>query len=150
LRSILEIVRDEPVLLSLHSAGCAKQLLEIVADRPHPGVVLHWFLGNEADLDNAVSLGCYFSVNAAMPDKILLNIPMDRMLPETDFPTTKRRGGGSLPGDTASIERRIANMRGCTLDALRRRWYRNLRALAVASGALDRLPDELADYAIRA
>ncbi len=150
LRSILSIVQDESVLLSLHSAGCVQEALEIIADRPHPGVILHWFLGDKTEVDSAVSLGCYFSVNAAMPDETLRNIPLERMLPETDFPVTKRRGGGNYPGDTGGVERRIAHIKGCTLDELRRRWYRNLRAVTMASGALDRIPEVLADYALMA
>jgi TatD DNase family protein len=93
----------------------------------------------------ATSAGCYFSVNGAMSDEALRRIPPDRMLPETDFPSTSRRGGGTKPGDTRKLEERVAGMVGLPTEQIRWTWYRNLRTISLASGAIERLPDQLAD-----
>lgn len=145
LRSILRIVKDEPVLVTIHSAGCVEQTLEIIAEQPHPGLILHWFKGSRGQIKEATALGCYFSVNAAMSAEALDSIPIERMLPETDYPFAKRAGGGVLPGDTSNIERRAGKAKGLERSAVRRRWYRNLRRLAMDSGALDRLSESVAD-----
>jgi TatD DNase family protein len=67
------------------------------------------------------------------------------MLPETDFPSTTRRGGGAKPGDIHKLERRVAQFLDLPTESIRWSWYKNLRAIALASGAIERLPDQLAD-----
>jgi TatD DNase family protein len=143
LRSILHAAHGEPVLLSLHSAGCSDEILALIAEQPHPGTILHWFMGDEAAVQQAVKLECYFSVNAGMTHDQLQRIPLDRMLPETDFPATARRGGGRRPGDVASLEHLVAGLTQRTPSVLRRQWYRNLRAVAMGSGAIERMPATL-------
>lgn len=145
LESVLRETAAAQVLVSVHSAGCPSEVVEIVINTGHPGVILHWFLGDDSAIRRAVTAGCYFSVNGAMADQAIRRIPLERMLPETDFPVTARRGGGRRPGDTSGLERRVAYLLGETAETIRWRWYRNLRTLAIASGALDRLPTGLAD-----
>jgi TatD DNase family protein len=81
-----------------------------------------------------------------MSDEAIRRLPSERMLPETDFPATIRRRGGTKPGDTRGLETRIAEMLGTSQEWVRWSWYRNLRAVALASGAIERLPDALADH----
>jgi TatD DNase family protein len=145
LRAVFSAISGEPVLVSVHSAGCTAEIVELVREMPHPGIILHWFLGSAEVVRRAVAAGCYFSVNGAMSDEALRQIPLDRMLPETDFPSTVRSGGGSRPADTAHLEHRLAELLSQPVERLRWSWYRNLRAVALASGALERLPATLAD-----
>lgn len=146
--AVLCAARDSPVLISVHSAGCTAQVVELAERFPHTGLILHWFLGGAGDVERATRAGCYFSVNSAMADEALRRIPADRMLPETDFPSTARLGGGRMPGDTSRLEERIAKIHGEPAEHVRWRWYRTLRALALTSGAIDRLPETLADRLI--
>jgi len=148
LRSVLSTIDGVPVLVSMHSAGCAEDVSALVDEIRHPGVILHWFLGDAHAVRRAANAGCYFSVNGAMPDEALRRIPPDRLLPETDFPSTARGGGGRRPGDIHNIERRVAAILGESTEQVRWRWYRNLRALSIASGALEAMPDALADRLI--
>lgn len=143
-RSVLASVANEPVIISVHSAGCSDEVVDLVKEAPHPGVVLHWFLGDSDNARRAADIGCYFSVNSGIPDEVLQRLPTDRLLPETDFPATSRRGVRA-PGDISKLEARLASLRGETIEQTRWRWYRNLRALAVACGAIERLPEHLAD-----
>lgn len=144
-KSILLAISGRPVLVSIHSNGCVDDVLTLIRESPHPGLILHWFLGDEQAISRATRLGCYFSVNAAMPSETLVRIPFERMLPETDFPAIRRRGGASAPGDTSSLEERVGQIRGESPDVIRRAFYRNLRALSIASGAIERLPSTIAD-----
>ncbi len=144
-RAVLSAVREAPVLMSVHSAGCATEVTTLVEQARHPGMILHWFLGDASAVRRAADAGCYFSVNAAMSDAVLRQLPPDRLLPETDFPSTRRKGGGSRPGDVSNLERRVATLLAESAESVRWRWYRNLRSAALASGALERLPDALAD-----
>jgi TatD DNase family protein len=144
-RGVLDTIVDAPVLVSVHSAGQTDEVAELVCGSAHRGIILHWFLGDDEAVRLASGAGCYFSVNAVMPDDALRRIPPDRMLPETDFPATAGRGGGRRPGDTARLEERISKLLGQPVERLRWSWYRNLRTLALASGAIERLPRSLSD-----
>jgi TatD DNase family protein len=150
LRSVLRTAASQPVMVSLHSAGRVEETLALLEEHGRSGAILHWFLGDEKAMRRADRLGCYFSVNAAMPDEILQNVPKERMLPETDYPATRRRGGGSRPGDLANLEAKVAVLTRMTESEVRRMWFRNLRRLCTDCGALDRLPPKLVDCLLEA
>lgn len=143
LTSVLRVAADQPVLLSIHSTGAADPLLDLLEAQPHPGVILHWWTDDGPALDRAISTGAYFSINAAVKPSILSRLPNDRILTETDFPA--RQGGGRRPGDTAAIEATLRDAWNLDAGPCRHRVWANLRRLATRAGALDRLPDSLAD-----
>ncbi|PJM91340.1 TatD family hydrolase [Streptomyces sp. CB01373] len=150
LAQILRAAHDQPVLLSLHSTGRTGPLLDLLTDQPHPGMILHWFLGSPTERQHAIDLGAYFSVNAAMPDDILTSLPLTRLLPETDFPASRRTTGASRPGHIDRLEQRLAPLLGMTPQHLRRRFWQNLRELTTRTHVLDRLPEHVADWALEA
>lgn len=137
-----------PVLVSVHASGLEPQVVDLLERNGHANAVLHWFLGSAGEVDRAIRLGCYFSVNAAMDDDRLAAIPRDRVLPETDFPATRRRRGGGRPGDTTTVEDNLARLWNTPRALVRRQFYRNLRDLADRSGAIDRLPVPVVDRLI--
>lgn len=140
---ILDACTGQPVLISIHSTGRTRDVIDLVTRRPHPGVILHWFLGTPDDLAEAVGLGAYFSVNNAMSEELLAAIPRDRVLPETDFPARQVRA--RMPGETTALEARLAAMWHVSTIEVRHQHWTNLRRLAIASGAIDSLSDSLAD-----
>jgi TatD DNase family protein len=140
LEAILDACHGQPVLLSLHSTGRTRHLLEVLREKPHPGAVLHWFNGSSDEISEAIALGCYFSVNNAMSDERLAQIPPDRMLPETDFPASRKATLASKPGDTRALEKRLAQRDGVSGSAVRHGFYRNLAGLTAAAGVRPRLP----------
>lgn len=140
---VLRACQDKPILISVHSTGRTRDVLDLVEANPHPGLILHWFNGSAGEVRRATGLGCYFSVNAAMTDDQLGLIPPERILTETDFPSSTRRTRASKPGDVAQIESR--------LDALQRTSARdlvwaNFSRLVQASGAAERLPESVLRY----
>lgn len=140
LTAILDGCNQQPVLISLHSTGRTAGLVAALERRPHPGAILHWFNGTTAEIERATELGCFFSVNAAMNDERLTQIPLDRMLPETDFPSSRRSTRAKLPGDIDYLESRVASLRGIAVTELRRTWFRNLSDILHRSGTDDRMP----------
>jgi len=115
----------------------------MVKRRPHPGVILHWFLGTTDQLVQATAAGAYFSVNNAMSDERLEAIPRDRMLTETDFPARQVRA--RVPGETKPIESRLARAWRVPEEDVRHQLWTNLKRLALDSGAIDAVSDSLAD-----
>ena len=99
----------EDKVLSVHSIRTSKLVLDYVEELLPPGkgkVVLHWFTGTKKEMQRAVKLGCYFSVNSTMLANerhipMVMEIPMDRILTETDGPFTKSFDRPSVPSDVA-------------------------------------------------
>ena len=79
-------------VLSIHSRNAASRVLDLVEQYCQKSTpVLHWFSGTSQDARRAVALGCWFSVGPAMlrgtkGRAILQELPMDKILPETDGP----------------------------------------------------------------
>ena len=86
-------------VLSVHSRGAEAEAIAALEDA---GVtaVLHWYSGALKHADRALSAGIYFSVNAAMlrsqkGARLLRAIPRDRVLTETDGPTSPQGRGAA-------------------------------------------------------
>ena len=81
-------------VISIHSVFADKATLDILEKHEctaNNKCILHWFSGTLSQLERAIEMGCYFSVNGAMikstnGQKLLRNIPLDRLLVETDAP----------------------------------------------------------------
>lgn len=103
-------------ILSIHSVRSAKDVLQGIEQHIAPSkcrAVLHWFTGSSSDARRAVSLGCYFSVNAPMlakPEiaKFLAVVPKGRLLTETDGPFTLSGTAPARPADVARTVTRLA------------------------------------------
>lgn len=128
--SILTACTNRTVLISIHSTGRTNDVLKALTDQPHPGAILHWFNGTLDEIDKAAALGCYFSVNAAMTPEIIAHMPVERLLTETDFPSSRRKTQASKPGDVQAIERLIAEIHEADARRLART---NLEALRRAA-----------------
>ena len=95
--------------MSIHSRGAETRVLDILEAHPGAGTpVLHWFSGNRAELQRAITLGCWFSVGPAMLAGAkgrdhLSEMPLNRVLPETDGPFAKRRGATLMPWEASDI-----------------------------------------------
>lgn len=135
--SVLDVCTDQPVLISVHSTGRVRQTLDIIAERPHPGLILHWFTGTSAEVAEAVALGCHFSVNAAMPQEVIQAIPINRMLAETDFPSSRPKTRAKKPGDVAAVLELIGATR--RHDDPRSQLQTNFTRLLRTTGAIERL-----------
>ncbi|PZS40383.1 MAG: TatD family deoxyribonuclease [Pseudonocardiales bacterium] len=142
-RDVLGLCSHEAVLISVHSSGATAAVTKMLAEQPHPGVILHWFLGSHEEIRTAVESGAYFSVNSGMTHAASAALPSDRVLTETDFPA--RQPKAKRPADTTLVEQTLADIWSVTPEEARVRCWRNLRALATQAQALDRLPDALAD-----
>lgn len=81
-------------VVSIHSLKSAATVLEILSqlrrDKKNT-YILHWFTGTLVQMENALDLGCFFSINPKMLKtksgiNLIQNIPNNRILLETDAP----------------------------------------------------------------
>lgn len=124
-------------ILTVHSVRATAKVLghierALPADRGR--VVLHWFTGTAAEARRAAALGCYFSVNAEMfrsptHRKLVGELPVDRLLTETDGPFVARHDRPVRPRDVADTVSELATVRGEPADQMAQRVMTNLRSL---------------------
>lgn len=80
--------------ISIHSVFSDKQVLDILEKNrtlEHNNCILHWYSGSLTQLDRALEMGCYFSINERMfqsinGKKIIERIPIERIVLESDAP----------------------------------------------------------------
>ena len=124
LDGILASCEDGGHLLTLHAVQAASELLDLLeAHRTceNNDVVLHWFSGSSEELARARRLGCYFSVNARMLStrrgrEYARQIPLERLLAETDLPANPGNPEGFTPVQQAAALsetlERLSTLRG--------------------------------------
>lgn len=106
-------------ILTVHSVRSTTAVLDMVEAYlpPERGtVVLHWFTGSRSEARRAVKLGCYFSINMDMTrsergQSLIADLPLDRILTETDGPFTLIESRPSQPSDVIATVDAIAKVR---------------------------------------
>lgn len=83
-------------VVSVHYLKSANTVIEILREyrtQRSNKYIFHWFTGTIPQLEKAIELGCYFSINPSMLKtksglEIINTVPVERMLLETDAPFT--------------------------------------------------------------
>lgn len=80
-------------ILTIHSRKAEEQVISTIGNNFPGKVIMHWYSGSLKELERALSYGFYFSVNynmtrSASGKKIIQEIPLERILLETDGPFT--------------------------------------------------------------
>lgn len=144
-RSILTELQKQPRIVSVHSSGAQFQVLRELHRTPVSAVVLHWWTGSPELTEEAVRLGCYFSLPPAMMSSldILRVIPIERILSETDHPSGDRYTlGPKRPGGVGEVEQRLAVHYGMQPKELRVQLWRNLRSIVQDAGVQEHFGSE--------
>lgn len=83
---IVKICSKLNKVMSIHSRNAESDVVDIVERYKPKRAIIHWYTGNEINLERLISLGCYFSVNSSMMKDKYQMIPINRVLIETDAP----------------------------------------------------------------
>ena len=124
-------------ILTIHSVRSARTVLDMIEAYLPPSrgsFVLHWFTGNQAEADRAIRLGAYFSINAEMlrsdrHRKMIMSLPIDRVLTETDGPFTKVDNRVAEPSDVAHAVLGLAELRAMPPGELSELMVANLKRI---------------------
>ena len=145
LANALGVLQLSPRITSLHSYMATSEILIVIADCPQPGVILHWWLGTASETARAVELGCYFSVNRSSTRRkdLLAQIPLDRVLPETDHPFGDKGRGPRRPGEVAHVEAALAEAHSLSIEETRIQTWRNLASIVQETGTGALLPERV-------
>ena len=82
--------REGSKVLSIHSRLAVNDVNDIIGIF-NGTIIMHWFTGNEIELSKSIDNGYYFSINEKMINtekkkKFIKNIPIDKILIESDAP----------------------------------------------------------------
>ena len=126
-------------ILTVHSRRAARPVLDTLAAHPSAGLpILHWFSGTSRELQQAVDLGCWFSIGPAMlagekGRALAARMPRERILTETDGPFARLDGRAALPWDSEKAIMSLAELWGEPVPQVRAQISRNLRDLTKAA-----------------
>lgn len=122
--AICDTCSDGGKTLSIHSVRSAGAVLDVLEKTGAVNTcrcVFHWFSGTSEELMRAKEAGCWFSVGERMLStrrglEYTRQIPMSRLLLETDLPETKNDGSSAM--DIAKSLSRAAE----TLTSIKEGW----------------------------
>ncbi|MDT0120280.1 MULTISPECIES: Qat anti-phage system TatD family nuclease QatD [Kocuria] len=126
---------DNEKIISIHSRRAAKDVLDqLDCYEQIKTPVLHWFSGSHSQLERAIGRGCWFSVGPAMlagakGRDLVVGMPDDKILLETDGPFAQVRRQGLNPWDITTALGPIADLWDVTKHEAQQRIEANERAL---------------------
>ena len=121
LKEVLKIAKkyEKPVLI--HSRYAWRDALSLVAEAQLEKAVFHWYTGPSSVLRDIINHGYFISATPAVEyheehRRAIKEIPLERLLLETDSPVVYGRGRGfeyeSRPADVLRALRSVAELRG--------------------------------------
>lgn len=121
-------------VLTIHSRKSADDIIDIIGNNFNSKYILHWYSGSIKTLNLALERDAYFSVNYAMTTsdlgkKIITNIPIDRLLLETDGPFIKFNNVPFTPSNCVEILKRISNIKNIPEDELNSILFKNFKEI---------------------
>jgi len=121
-------------ILSVHSRRAAKDVLSIIGNSFNGKVILHWFSGTLRELMIAINSGYYFSINSDMINskngiELIKNMPLDRILIESDAPFTKDTKKTYSLDFILKIEEGLSKIKGIDSESTIQILRRNFKCL---------------------
>ena len=101
-------------ILSIHSRNAEADVFDILKKHKVKFAVFHWYTGKIEKIKEIVDMGYYFSVNSRMLESrkglfIIKNIPVDRLLIETDGPFIDFKKQSITPDKLIDVYRLFEN-----------------------------------------
>ena len=121
LRELLKIAKRHKKPVIIHSRYAWRDALSLVEEAELQEVVFHWYTGTSSVLRDIVGQGYFISATPAVEyheehRRAVKEIPLDRLLLETDAPVVYRRGSEfeyeAKPADVLRVLRGVARLKG--------------------------------------
>ena len=128
-RRIFDFILDESIkrnkVVSIHTKGAEEEIYNILKGYGYSKAIIHWYSGDVEILDKFIELGCYFTISvdlgySKLTEEILVRIPIDRLLVETDGPTALEwvNGEYGYPSAIIDVVKKIAERKALSTDEL--------------------------------
>jgi TatD DNase family protein len=121
LKELLRIAKECHKPATIHSRYAWRDALDLVEEAEIEKAVFHWYTGTSSVLKDIVRQSYFISATPAVEyheehRRAVKEIPLDRLLLETDCPVTYRRGTEwefeSRPADLQCVLRGVAELKG--------------------------------------
>ena len=123
-------------LVNLHCSGAEAETAAMLRSHELERMVVHWYAGPLAVLDEMVRDGCCFTVGVEVLASdhirsVAAAIPMDQLLLETDNPGGKAwlTGSRGVPSDLEAVAAAVAEVKGTSVPQLEAAVARTMRRL---------------------
>ena len=129
-------------VISIHSRAAIRDVLSSIEREVRKSIpVLHWFTGTKKELEWALSIGCWFSINPRMCQtksgrEIISMIPIAKIVSETDAPFTMKQDIPYMPWDTTVVEF-LAELNGMNQSEIEK--IINQNAISIEGNCIDKL-----------
>jgi TatD DNase family protein len=123
LKEVLKLAKKYEKPVTMHSRYAWRDSLSLVEEAGIEKAVFHWYAGTSSVLRDIVSRGYFISATPAVEyheehRRAVREIPLERLLLETDTPVIYRRGSEfeyeSRPADIFRVLRGVAQLKGLT------------------------------------
>lgn len=133
-RQIFHLIGINRKFITIHSRGAEKEVLALLIEKRTCPVVMHWYTGSLAYVDQFISEGHYFSINPAMVqapkgNTLLTCIPRNRILTETDGPYVKITGKRAEPLDVRIVTHSLTSIWGSVEEDVVQQLQNNFKNL---------------------
>lgn len=117
---ILNLLKNKKKVISIHSRGAEKTVLQYLEEYNIKNAIFHWYSGAKSILVEIIERGYYFSINPAMivskkGQNIIKDIPIDKILAETDGPYTIVNNRYVKPKDVKLVYEYLSIERGINI-----------------------------------
>jgi len=124
-------------VLTLHSRRAVPDLLDVLKGIK-ARMILHWFSGTYKELDRAIADDYFFSINGAMMQSakgraLVVRMPKDRILTETDGPFVKDGTSPATPTAVKVTVTHLADLWGLPLGDAQAKVLENFRSILVGT-----------------
>lgn len=131
---VARLLKTSPKFVSVHSRRAEGDLLAVLAQHKVTRVVFHWYTGTVRTLERVLSDGHFLSVNPAMVRsptgrRIVKQIPLDRLLTETDGPYCRINDSPACPWHVELVEDYVAKLWGRAPTEVREQVWSNFASL---------------------
>ncbi|MBU2601326.1 MAG: TatD family hydrolase [Actinobacteria bacterium] len=132
---VLHLARDNEKVVTIHSKGAERDVLESL-DRVQPTrAILHWYQGPTDVLQELIDRGAFFSIGFAVLDTpavrdLVRRLPLPQLLTETDNPAARSlRGREAMPDLVCEVVEETARLKGIEAGTLEEVVEENFRRL---------------------
>jgi TatD DNase family protein len=135
----LDVAQKNDFPIIIHTRDAEQDTIDMIKQFPKLRGVLHCFTGSPYLAEQALSLGLYLSFSGVITFKnaqelrdIVSNIPLERMLIETDSPYLTphpHRGKKNEPYYVPLVAQQITQIKNCSIDEVAQKTSKNFHDL---------------------
>lgn len=132
--SVLEAIKLKKKIISIHSRKAEKEVLELLKKHRIRNAIFHWYSGDVNVLKEIIGNNYYFSINPSMVrsksgQKLIKEIPLDKILTETDSPYTQIGNRPTKPDDVVDVINYLAKSNGLPVDNVEAKIFSNFKKI---------------------